>query len=66
MSATFVMDRLNEAFDNATGKWEMIITTAVEKAASHWGFSPSTGDALGEVSGSLAAADSGVAREATL
>ncbi len=40
VTATFVMDRLNEAFDNATGKCKMTIITAVEKAASCWGFLP--------------------------
>jgi hypothetical protein len=60
------MDRLGKVFDGATGKWEMTKTTAVEKAASRWGFSPSTGDAGGEVSGSLAAAESGVSRGASL
>ena len=60
------MDRLNEAFDNATGMREMtILTTAVQQAASSWGFHPST-CAGEEVSCSWAAADSRVARGATL
>jgi hypothetical protein len=55
VTATFVMYRFNnKAFDNTPGKWKMTTTTAVEKAASHWGFTPFTGDAGGEVSGSLA------------
>jgi len=65
VTATYVMDRLNEAFDDATGKWEMTITTAVQQAASRWGFHPST-CAGEEVQHSRAAADSRVARGATL
>ena len=65
VTMTYVMDRLNEAFDDATGTWEMTITTAVQQAASRWGFHPSTcaGD---EVPHSWAAADSKVARGVTL
>ena len=65
VTATFVMDRLNEAFENATGKWEATITAAVQQAASSWGLHPST-CAGEEVSCSRAAAGSRVARGTTL
>jgi hypothetical protein len=31
------MDRLKEAFGDATGKWDPIISKAVENATSKWG-----------------------------
>jgi hypothetical protein len=37
VTATFVMDRLKEAFGDATGKWDPIISKAVENATSKWG-----------------------------
>ena len=44
------MERLKEAFDDATGKWDPIISKAVENATFKWGFPPSGGNAGGEVS----------------
>jgi hypothetical protein len=38
VTATFVMDRLKEAFDDATGKWDPIISKAVENATSNGAF----------------------------
>jgi len=50
VTVTFVMERLKEAFDDATGKWDPIISKAVENATFKWGFPPSGGNAGGEVS----------------
>jgi hypothetical protein len=52
VTATFVMDRLKEAVDDATGKWDPIISKAVENATSKWGFplSGGGGNAGGDVS----------------
>jgi hypothetical protein len=54
VTATFVMERLKEAFDDATGKWDPIISKAVENATSKWGFPLSGGNAGVDVSYSLA------------
>ena len=50
VTATFVMERLKEAFDDATDKWDPIISKAVENATSKWGFPLSGGNAGGDVS----------------
>jgi hypothetical protein len=56
VTATFVMDRLKEVFDDSTGKWDPIISKAVENATSKWGFPLSGvgGNAGGDVSYSRA------------
>jgi hypothetical protein len=50
------MDRLKEAFDDATDKWDPIISKAVENATSKWGFPlrGGGGNAGGDVSYSRA------------
>ena len=50
VTATFFMQRLKEAFADATGKWDPIISKAVENATSKWGFPLSGGNAGGDVS----------------
>ncbi len=50
MTATFVMERLKEAFDDATDKWDPIISKTIEDATSKWGFPPSGGNTGEELS----------------